>query len=92
VVLPELPDVASHAGFLTVNKLFNSNMFFWYFPAAFKPETAPLLIWLQAVLPTPCKIFLPASLTYRPLGRPFRSDACLRHMPNGMDPDPNVFG
>jgi hypothetical protein len=49
VVLPELPDVASHAGFLTVNKLFNSNMFFWYFPAAFKPETAPLLIWLQAV-------------------------------------------
>jgi vitellogenic carboxypeptidase-like protein len=48
VVLPEAPDVVSHAGFITVNKLFNSNLFFWYFPAAFKPEAAPLLIWLQA--------------------------------------------
>ena len=49
VLLPEMPDVVSHAGFITVNKLFNSNLFVWYFPAAFKPEDAPLLLWLQAV-------------------------------------------
>jgi hypothetical protein len=36
VVLPEAPDVVSHAGFITVNKIFNSSLFFWYFPAAFK--------------------------------------------------------
>ena len=36
VILPEAPDLVSHAGFMTVNKLFNSNLFFWFFPAAFK--------------------------------------------------------
>ena len=38
VVLPEAPDIVSHAGFITVNKQFNSNLFFWYFPAAFKEQ------------------------------------------------------
>ena len=34
-------------GFITVNKEFNSNMFFWYFPSEHEPDTSPLLIWLQ---------------------------------------------
>lgn len=29
----EMNDVSSYAGFLTVNKNYNSNMFFWFFPA-----------------------------------------------------------
>uniref|UniRef100_A0A672I3B6 Probable serine carboxypeptidase CPVL n=1 Tax=Salarias fasciatus TaxID=181472 RepID=A0A672I3B6_SALFA len=35
-------DVKSHAGYLTVNKKYNSNLFFWFFPAK-----APVLLWLQ---------------------------------------------
>lgn len=30
---PEFLDVESYAGYFTVNKIFNSNLFFWYFPA-----------------------------------------------------------
>mmetsp|Transcript_33997 Transcript_33997/g.66978 ORF Transcript_33997/g.66978 Transcript_33997/m.66978 type:complete len:476 (+) Transcript_33997:48-1475(+) len=37
----------SYAGFLTVNKTFDSNMFYWYFPAQSGNKSAPLLIWLQ---------------------------------------------
>ncbi|XP_053570165.1 probable serine carboxypeptidase CPVL [Bombina bombina] len=40
-------NVKSYAGYLTVNKTFNSNMFFWFFPAQTSPETAPVLLWLQ---------------------------------------------
>lgn len=29
----EMLDVGSYAGYLTVNKQYNSNMFFWFFPA-----------------------------------------------------------
>lgn len=29
----EMDTVSSYAGFLTVNKKYNSNMFFWFFPA-----------------------------------------------------------
>ncbi|UJR31996.1 hypothetical protein I4U23_019466 [Adineta vaga] len=38
----------SFSGYLTVNKEFNSNMFFWFFPAqnGNKPDT-PVLLWLQ---------------------------------------------
>lgn len=39
--------VKSYAGYLTVDKNFNSNLFFWYFPSATKPETSPVLLWLQ---------------------------------------------
>lgn len=36
------------SGYLTVNKEYNSNMFFWFFPAqnGNKPDT-PVLLWLQ---------------------------------------------
>lgn len=37
----------SYAGYLTVDKAFNSNMFFWYFPAQNSPETSPVILWLQ---------------------------------------------
>lgn len=37
----------SYAGLFTVNKQFNSNMFFWFFPAQENPETAPVVLWLQ---------------------------------------------
>jgi len=40
-------DVESYSGFLTVDKLNNGNMFFWFFPAEESPETAPVVIWLQ---------------------------------------------
>lgn len=39
----------SYSGYLTVNKTFGSNLFFWYFPAS-KPEIKgdiPLVVWLQ---------------------------------------------
>ncbi|XP_054157694.1 probable serine carboxypeptidase CPVL [Oppia nitens] len=45
--LPDAPNITSYSGYLTVNKEFNSNMFFWYFPALNKDKRAPLLIWLN---------------------------------------------
>ncbi|KAE8596603.1 hypothetical protein XENTR_v10016174 [Xenopus tropicalis] len=40
-------NVKSYAGYLTVNKTYNSNMFFWFFPAQVSPGDAPVLLWLQ---------------------------------------------
>ncbi|XP_048749568.2 probable serine carboxypeptidase CPVL isoform X2 [Ostrea edulis] len=40
-------NIESYAGFFTVNKTTNSNMFFWFFPAQTNPETQPVLLWLQ---------------------------------------------
>ncbi len=31
--LPNAPKLESYSGYLTVNKQFNSNLFFWFFPA-----------------------------------------------------------
>lgn len=31
--LPNAPEMTSYSGFLTVNKQFESNLFFWFFPA-----------------------------------------------------------
>ncbi|XP_030014859.1 putative serine carboxypeptidase CPVL [Sphaeramia orbicularis] len=41
-------NVKSYAGYFTVNKKYNSNLFFWFFPAL-KPDQdkAPVLLWLQ---------------------------------------------
>ncbi|XP_013405138.1 probable serine carboxypeptidase CPVL [Lingula anatina] len=39
--------VMSFSGFLTVNKTYNSNMFFWFFPAQNDASNAPVLLWLQ---------------------------------------------
>ncbi|XP_072937061.1 venom serine carboxypeptidase-like [Epargyreus clarus] len=38
----------SYSGFFTVNKTYNSNVFFWYFPVINKPvNETPWIIWLQ---------------------------------------------
>ncbi|KAI8515364.1 hypothetical protein Bbelb_061770 [Branchiostoma belcheri] len=39
--------VNSFSGYLTVEKTYNSNLFFWFFPALSDPENAPVLLWLQ---------------------------------------------
>lgn len=44
---PDLKDFPGFSGYLTVNKTTNSNMFFWYFPAAQQPESSPVVLWLQ---------------------------------------------
>ncbi|KYN36373.1 Venom serine carboxypeptidase [Trachymyrmex septentrionalis] len=43
----EMGDISSYSGYLTVNKTFNSNLFFWFFPAMHNPKTAPVILWLQ---------------------------------------------
>lgn len=40
-------NIVSHSGYFTVNRAHGSNLFFWYFPAALHPETAPVVLWLQ---------------------------------------------
>jgi len=42
-----ITDVVSYSGYFTVNEKYNSNMFFWFFPAAFNPGKAPVVVWLQ---------------------------------------------
>ncbi|GBP20584.1 Venom serine carboxypeptidase [Eumeta japonica] len=43
-----LPGVESYAGYLTVNKEYNSNLWFWYFPVSKRSvEETPLIMWLQ---------------------------------------------
>ncbi|KAI2801658.1 hypothetical protein BLOT_009472 [Blomia tropicalis] len=39
--------IESFAGYLTVNKTFNSNLFFWFFPALVEAPNVPVLLWLQ---------------------------------------------
>ncbi|XP_070150294.1 venom serine carboxypeptidase [Polyergus mexicanus] len=43
----EMGDVSSYSGYFTVNKEYNSNLFFWFFPAMHNPKTAPVVLWLQ---------------------------------------------
>ncbi|XP_011693538.1 PREDICTED: venom serine carboxypeptidase [Wasmannia auropunctata] len=43
----EMGDISSYSGYLTVNKEYNSNLFFWFFPAMHNPKTAPVILWLQ---------------------------------------------
>uniref|UniRef100_U5EN01 Carboxypeptidase n=1 Tax=Corethrella appendiculata TaxID=1370023 RepID=U5EN01_9DIPT len=45
---PQLSSIApSYTGYLTVNKTYNSNLFFWYIPAHSSPDDAPVVLWLQ---------------------------------------------
>ncbi|XP_050304829.1 venom serine carboxypeptidase-like [Anthonomus grandis grandis] len=37
----------SYSGFFTVDKLYNSNMFFWFFPCESNYENASIILWLQ---------------------------------------------
>ncbi|CAB0040177.1 unnamed protein product [Trichogramma brassicae] len=40
-------EISSYSGYFTVNKEYNSNMFFWFFPAQMEPKNAPVVLWLQ---------------------------------------------
>lgn len=40
-------NIPNHAGYFTVNKEHNSNLFFWFFPAKIDPDNAPVVLWLQ---------------------------------------------
>lgn len=40
-------NITSFTGYLTVDKNFNSNLFFWFFPSENNPETDPVILWLQ---------------------------------------------
>lgn len=46
----ELKSFPGYSGFFTVNKTYNSNLFFWYFPAQVDAANAPVLLWLQGKL------------------------------------------
>lgn len=47
-VPPLLPACCtSYAGFLTVDKRHDSNLFFWFFRSEMRSSTAPLIVWLQ---------------------------------------------
>lgn len=50
VTLDELKEFPGYSGFITVNETFNSNMFFWFFPAQVDPANAPVVLWLQGKL------------------------------------------
>lgn len=43
----EMEWLTSYAGYFTINRQLNSNMFFWFFPAKYSASTAPLVLWLQ---------------------------------------------
>ncbi|XP_054933162.2 probable serine carboxypeptidase CPVL [Dermacentor andersoni] len=45
--LGAVQDFPGYSGFLTVNKQYGSNLFFWFFPAKENPEKAPVVLWLQ---------------------------------------------
>lgn len=45
--LPDAPSILSYSGYLTVNKKYDSNMFFWFFPPLSNAKNAPVLLWLQ---------------------------------------------
>lgn len=40
-------NIKSYSGYLTVNKKYNSNLFFWFFPSETNSATAPVVLWLQ---------------------------------------------
>ncbi|XP_021948992.1 venom serine carboxypeptidase [Folsomia candida] len=39
--------VTSYSGFITVRDDYNSNLFFWYFPAVINSSSAPVLLWSE---------------------------------------------
>jgi carboxypeptidase C (cathepsin A) len=38
---------AHYAGYITIDKLAGSNIFYWFFEAAINPAARPLVIWLN---------------------------------------------
>ncbi|RZF45122.1 hypothetical protein LSTR_LSTR011966 [Laodelphax striatellus] len=46
-VKPFIKGHTSYAGYFTVHKQFNSNLFFWFFPSQLDWESAPVALWLN---------------------------------------------
>lgn len=44
--LPQEWQIKSHSGYVTVDEVQESNLFFWLFPSMKDPNTAPLVLWL----------------------------------------------
>ena len=42
-----LVDVPSYSGYITVDKRYQSNLFFWFIPKETRADTGPLVLWLQ---------------------------------------------
>ena len=42
-----LVDVPSYSGYLTVDKKYQSNLFFWFIPKETRADAGPLVLWLQ---------------------------------------------
>lgn len=42
-----LKGITSYSGYFNVNKTYDSNLFFWYFPAKNNAANAPVVLWLQ---------------------------------------------
>jgi vitellogenic carboxypeptidase-like protein len=49
-VKPLAGDIESYAAFITVNEEYNSNLFFWFFPAKKDYQYAPVIIYIQGLL------------------------------------------
>lgn len=47
VEIEDFRDVISYSGFFEVNKEFESNLFFWYFPSQADVKSDPVILWLQ---------------------------------------------
>ncbi|XP_027852894.2 venom serine carboxypeptidase-like [Aphis gossypii] len=46
-VKPLKAAIESYSGYLTVDEVHGSNMFFWFFPAMNSAQDAPVMLWLQ---------------------------------------------
>ncbi|KAF5273909.1 hypothetical protein FQA39_LY01024 [Lamprigera yunnana] len=47
VEFDEFENIKSFSGYFTVDKRYNSNLFFWFFPSEENYVNAPVLLWLQ---------------------------------------------
>ena len=50
VVKPFLENVKSYSGFITINEIYKSHVFFWFFTSTTEWTTAPLIVYLQGGL------------------------------------------
>ena len=41
------PGLESYAGFLTVSPVYDSHLYFWFFPSQSDPSKDPVILWLQ---------------------------------------------
>lgn len=47
VILTGVDSPDSYSGFFTVNELYDSNLFFWFFKSRNRPLSDPVILWLQ---------------------------------------------